>query len=67
MKIYVYVNKQELVVDLPDGSCVADIVNNLGIPADCVGIAVISGQAVRKDHLLTDGDIVTLHPPIVGG
>ena len=54
-------------IDLPEGAAVADAIALVGIPSDNVGFAMVEGKVVRKDYVLKDGDVVTLHATIVGG
>jgi sulfur carrier protein ThiS len=59
--------KDTFTLDLPEGATVLDAMAAQGIDDADVGFAVIKGKAVRKDHVLADGDDVMLYPAIVGG
>jgi len=52
-------------VELPEGATINDIIEKSGVTE--AGLAVINGRAVPKDFVLNDGDVVKLHPPILGG
>jgi len=54
-------------IDLPENATVMDAIITLDIPIDDVGFAVIDSIAMRKDYPLKNGNIITLHPTIVGG
>ena len=62
-----YVNERVVVLDIAEGSTATDIVAVLKIPVEEAGLAVLNGKAVAKNHTFSDGDVVTLHPIIVGG
>jgi sulfur carrier protein ThiS len=60
-------------VELPAGATVADLVRalapDLGLePEQLAGVAVASGgEVVGRDHVLRDGESVTLLLPVAGG
>ena len=62
-----YVNERAIVLDVADGSVTADIAAALKIPLEEAGLAVLNGKAVAKNYVFCDGNVVTLHPIIVGG
>ena len=54
-------------LDLPDGSCVRDVLKLMGInPARLLPVSV-NGKQVSRSHLLRDGDVVVLIFPLSGG
>jgi molybdopterin converting factor small subunit len=53
--------------EMVDGATVRDVVEKLGIPAELAGVIVVSDAATGPDHVLRDGDRVTLLPPLAGG
>lgn len=59
--------QRELTLDMPEKSTVADAVRAAKIPEDEAGIAVIDGKAVMGDYVLSDGDVLRIHPVIIGG
>ncbi|OPY68068.1 MAG: ThiS family protein [Syntrophorhabdus sp. PtaU1.Bin050] len=46
---------------------VAEIIEELGLPAHIPKIVVIDGAQAAPDYLLKDGDIISIFPPIAGG
>ena len=62
-----YVNERVVTLDMPETCTVADVVAAMKIPADEAGIAVVDGKAVGKEHALSNGDVLTIHPIIIGG
>lgn len=54
-------------LDLPSGTTVATVMASLGIPGDLECLRIVNGLDVDPDHLLADGDVVTVCPPLVGG
>jgi molybdopterin converting factor small subunit len=39
----------------------------LRVPEDLAKIVLVNGQHASEDSFLTDGDIVTVFPPLIGG
>ena len=39
----------------------------LGVPDDLPKIVLVNGQHTAANSLLTDGDIVSVFPPLIGG
>ena len=56
-----------LAVELPQGSTLADLVDDLGLPRKKVRVVFVNGRARQLDYELTPGDEVGLFPPIGGG
>ena len=62
-----YVDERIVTLDMPEASTVADVIAAMNIPSDEAGLVVIDGKSVAKEYALANGDILTLHPIIVGG
>lgn len=56
-----------VVVAMPDGATVADVVRSLRIPPDQPSITVVNGHDAEPEHVLTDGDVLSMFPPLAGG
>ena len=54
-------------VQVPDGSCLKDLFDVLGIGSEEVGILLLNGSAVSSEHKLAHGDLVSIFPAIGGG
>ena len=54
-------------LEIPVGSTLADVVRALEIPDTLDCVKVVNGHDAPPDHLLTDKDVVSLFPPLVGG
>jgi len=54
-------------LDCPVGSKVVDVVNDLELPSEHVDILLVNGRHVDGEHLLRDGDILSLLPMVEGG
>lgn len=50
-----------------DGETVADMLDALKIIPELVMRVVADGKAVRKNHILVDGETVILLTPVAGG
>jgi sulfur-carrier protein len=53
--------------DIPNGTCVADIITELGIPVAELGISMVNSRHVPLDRELADGDTLALFPLLGGG
>lgn len=56
-----------VVLDLPDGATVDQVVHSLHIPPDLERLTVVNGRDVTPDHALVEGDVLSLFPPLAGG
>ena len=56
-----------VLVSLPEGATVAQLVDKLGLPEDTVKRVFVQGIIVENDQRLNDGDEVGMFPPIAGG
>ena len=54
-------------LDFADDATVADLVGQLGIPADLSRIVLVNGHDVEDDDALHAGDVVDMFPPLAGG
>jgi len=55
------------ILDVPDASRVADVIESLGIPSTLPCIVLVNGEDTDTDRSLTAGDVVSLFPPLAGG
>ena len=60
------VTQKQTEVSLPAGACVCDLLAAAGLTED-IGVIAIAGKAVRREHVLYDGDVVRVFPEIIGG
>ncbi|PKL24407.1 MAG: molybdopterin synthase sulfur carrier subunit [Spirochaetae bacterium HGW-Spirochaetae-3] len=56
-----------LKVELGDGATVADLAGRLSIDRKDVAILLVGGRDARLDRPLSDGEIVSIFPPVGGG
>jgi molybdopterin synthase sulfur carrier subunit len=54
-------------LELPEGSCLSDLVTRLKLPDDMIKIAFVNGLVQSLDSQLHPGDDVGIFPPIGGG
>ena len=52
---------------IQDGATVRDLAVSLGLPVDLVRIITINGKQVDIGAQLSEGDLVYLFPPALGG
>jgi sulfur carrier protein ThiS len=58
-------------LDVPEGSTVAQVVEPYGLPHKLVHLVLVNGVYVppeqRLSHVLLEGDVLAIWPPIAGG
>lgn len=54
-------------VELPDGACIADLVEVMGIPRSRVGLATIDGMLAHAKDTIPPGAAVKFFHKIAGG
>ena len=58
-------------LELPEGSSVAQVIEPFGLPQRLVHLVLVNGVYVpperRLSHVLRDGDVLAIWPPIAGG
>lgn len=55
------------VLDMPQGTTVADVIDHLGIPPDHAKMIVSGDVYLETTSVLHDGQEVNLFPPLAGG
>lgn len=58
---------EEKLIEIPDGSLVGDVPSVIGVGQKDISIFFVGHDRVDRDHVLTDGDVLKLIPPITGG
>ena len=54
-------------LSLSEGTSVGQVLDRLGIPQDIPTIILVNGAQKNRDHVLCNGDELTVFPPIAGG
>ncbi|MZP29640.1 MoaD/ThiS family protein [Heliobacterium undosum] len=54
-------------MEFPVGSTVREALSALAIPEQEVAICMVNGHSKEIDHILCDGDTLSLFPPVGGG
>jgi len=62
-----YDHEKGLVLEFPDNTDAAALIDYLGIPKFKVGMVSVNGHQVKSDHILKDKAIVRVFQPIFGG
>ena len=55
------------IIALPDGSNTKDLIHQLKIPSEEVGVLSVNGRMATFEQRLEEGDIIHIVPPIGGG
>lgn len=53
--------------DFPEAATVGDILTALNIDGPELGVALINGRHVLPDHVMVDGQTLSLFPKVGGG
>jgi len=53
--------------DLPERSCVLDVLQPLNIKPEEIAICLLNGKDANELNVLKDGDTLALFPPVGGG
>jgi sulfur carrier protein ThiS len=68
VKLFVTLRKNRIQnVELPDGSDAKDLIHQLGIPLEEIGILGVNGRLATLDQKLEEGNVIYIMPPIGGG
>ena len=68
VKLFLHLRKNRIqTVELVDGSDARDLVRQLGIRLEEVGVLSINDRQATLDQRLKDRDIISIIPPIGGG
>jgi molybdopterin converting factor small subunit len=54
-------------VDVAQNTTVRGLAENLGMPVKLVRIITVNGKQEDLDKVLSDGDLVYIFPPAIGG
>lgn len=55
------------VVDVPDGTTLRELIQQLGFPPDLERVVLVNGEEASADRPLQERDVVTVFPPLAGG
>jgi len=56
-----------VVMDVPVGTTVDQVVHSLRIPSELERLTVVNGHDAAPDQPLSEGDVLSLFPPLAGG
>jgi len=54
-------------MEIPEDTAVAALIETLNISPNEIAILLVNGRNAKPDHILQEGDTVSLFPPIGGG
>lgn len=55
------------VIDVADGTTVAELLRDLGVPESLMCLTLVNGQDATRTRALRTGDVVAVFPPLQGG
>ena len=56
-----------VVLDVPDGTTVEQVIDSLRIPSELERLTVVNGFDATPDQRLVEGDVLSVFPPLAGG
>lgn len=56
-----------VVLDVPAGTTVGQVVHSLRIPSELERLTVVNGRDAVPEQPLSEGDVLSLFPPLAGG
>lgn len=59
--------ENDFVYDAPDGSTIADMLRKFHVPQELSAVIVVGESAAEPDHVLAEGERITVIPPVAGG
>lgn len=59
--------EKELMIDLPQGATIKDLIEMLDLSKEEVAIIFINGRSKELHEVLQEDDIVSIFPPVGGG
>ena len=62
-----YIEKEITEMQIIEKTVAADVLAELTIPPDEIGVVLINGKAVPRDTALKNGDTLEVLPIIIGG
>ena len=57
----------EFTCEAPEGSTIADLLQKYQVPPELSAVLVVGENAANPDHVLAEGERVTVIPPVAGG
>lgn len=67
IKVNDLINRREINVELPEGSSIKDLLENLGISPNAVSLSTVNGVFAGLEKTLNNRDQVNLIPFLGGG
>ncbi len=70
VKLFAYFRNgrgKSVILDSDKVNTVKDIVDTLSIDIDDVQIMLVNGRHKKPNDIVSDGDLVSLFPPVAGG
>lgn len=59
--------ENEFTYDAPEGSTIADLLQKFEVPPEMSAVLVVGESAATPEHVLSEGERVTVIPPVSGG
>ena len=56
-----------VVLDVPDGTTVHQVVHSFRIPPELDRLTVVNGRDADPEQRLIEGDVLSVFPPLAGG
>ena len=66
-RYYPQVPRDGLPLEVPPGTTIADVLPRLGLPDAVPLVAMVNEKVEHLDYVLSEGDVLSLFPPVAGG
>ena len=53
--------------EMPDGSTIGDMLRRLQVPPELSAVIAVGDEAATIDHEMSEGERITVVPPVSGG
>ncbi len=57
----------ECIVEIDGGRRIRDVVEKLSIPEKLAKLTLVNGKYHESNHILQEGDVLSIFPPLAGG
>ena len=54
-------------IEVPEGLTIREIVNTIGIQPELIAFAHTKGTIKKLDYIPSEGEVISLQPPVSGG
>jgi molybdopterin converting factor small subunit len=64
---YIPTKQNPYPTETSEGSTIGDVLDHVGVPREKPRIIFVNSRHAHLDHVLRDGDVLAVFPPVAGG